>query len=179
MSKDIAPLLQTLCWPLVVGVIVIWLHDPIGRLIRAIAKRVEDGDSFEAGSSGVKLTSTQPRLATPSETPIEKAVEHRSKHISPVYLLHRARRDQKLDKDDHEYYRLVIWIDSDDPDFLSKVEEVTYYLHSTFKDPIRLVSNSDDGFALKTAAWGQFLLSAAVKMRDGKTTYNIERYLNF
>ena len=50
--KDIVPLLQTLCWPLLLILFVLWLHNPIGRFIRVIVERVEKGEPFEVSSSG-------------------------------------------------------------------------------------------------------------------------------
>ena len=139
------PLLQSLLWPIVLAVIVFWFQSTFQRILVAIAKRIEQGDSFEAGSSGVKLGSGQQSkdkgVTANAVVPLNKLeLPH------PIYLVHSTRRDKKLDTDEHEFYRLRIWLDADDSETLTSVLSVTYHLHPTFKNPIRPIFNEGSRF---------------------------------
>ena len=166
-------------WPVFISAVLWWLRKDIPRLFSALVDRVEKGDPAEA--FGVKLGSSQPKL--PTDTPVAEldAPEPPAKgdpgspHV--IYLLHKYTRDKSLDRDGHKYYRLNIWVEADGFD-LSKVNNITYHLHETFDNPIRVVSNHAAAFELSTAAWGSFLLFADVSFKDG-TQWRIERYLNF
>lgn len=186
---DWSPLLQAAMWPLVLLALVIWFGRDIGRIVSAMATRIEQGDDFEVGSSGVKMKPSHVAQATApagtQDTPITKAVDgipagNPSDSVPhDFYLVHSARRDSRLDRGDREYYGLRIWIEADEPATLAAIESVTYFLHPSFVDPIRVVSDPSGGFLLATRAWGQFLLSASVKFHDAPEPVMIERYLNF
>jgi hypothetical protein len=169
-----------LVWPIFIGVVLYWLRSDIPRLFTALVSRVERGDEAEA--FGVRLGQSQPRLPmdapVASPEPKEGAVAA-SDPGAPheVYLIHRYKRDKSLDKDGRRYFRLSIWIEADGID-LSTVNSVTYHLHETFDNPMRVVSDHHSAFELSTAAWGSFLLFADVHFKDG-ATWRIERYLNF
>jgi prokaryotic YEATS domain len=174
------PFFQTLIWPVFVGALCYWLREEINSVLTALRKRIEAGDPVE--SPWLKLGKPEPKLpgtsvaaqsGTEGGTSYNEAVPH------DVYLVHSARRDKRLDKNNKEYYRLQIWLDADSEDALRGVESVTYYLHPTFENPTRTVSDSESAFALATAAWGQFLLYAIVKLKDGKPPLKIERFIDF
>ncbi len=168
-----------LVWPAVIIGILYWLRNDIPRLFRALVDRVEKGDSFEAG--GIKLGSSRPRLPAdvPSASespPLAKAgADPGPPH--ELYLLHKFTRDNSLDKNGRVYYRLNIWVESDGVD-LSSIVSITYHLHESFDNPIRVVTDHLNAFALSTAGWGSFLLFADVSFSDDNK-WRIERYLNF
>ena len=55
--SDWIPFLQSLLWPVVVVGAILKFKPTFERILAAIAKRIEQGDPVEAGSSGVKLGS--------------------------------------------------------------------------------------------------------------------------
>ncbi|MGQ9447344.1 pYEATS domain-containing protein [Xanthomonas citri pv. bilvae] len=172
-------LIAALIWPVFIGAVLWWLRKDIPRLFGALVDRVEKRDSAEA--FGVKLGSSQPKLppdtsaaALPASSPPAKA-DPGAPH--EIYLLHRYTRAKSLDKNGRRYYRLNIWVESDGID-LGTVNSITYHLHETFENPVRVVSDHLTAFALDTGAWGSFLLFADVSFKDG-TVWRIERYLNF
>ena len=172
-------LVVALIWPVLIFGILYWLRKDIPRLFGALVDRVEKGDPVEAG--GIKLGSSQPRL--PTDTPAAAEVPPAAKTGADpgppheLYLLHKFRRDKTLDKDGRIYYRLNIWVENDGID-LSTVSSVTYHLHESFDNPVRVVTDHLTAFELSTAGWGSFLLFADISFRDG-STWRIERYLNF
>ena len=172
-------LIVALIWPVFIGAVIWWLRKDIPRLFGALVDRVEKGDPAEA--FGVKLGSLQPKL--PTDTPVAALPAPKSPaQADPgapheIYLLHKYTRAKSLDKDGRRYYRLNIWVEADGID-LSTVNSITYHLHETFDNPIRVVSDHLTAFELSTAAWGSFLLFADVSFKDG-TMWRIERYLNF
>ncbi|HYS57975.1 MAG TPA: pYEATS domain-containing protein [Burkholderiales bacterium] len=175
--KDWIPLLQSLLWPLVVVWAIFQFRPTFQRLLSGIAKRIEQGDPFEAGSSGVKLGSgQQPKLEVGPQGEKKLVAEDELPH--QIYLVHSTRRDRKLDKAEYEYYRLRIWIDADMPELLNPVSSVIYHLHPTFHDPVRTVSDQESQFALATACWGEFNMYAEITFKDGRAPLRIERYID-
>lgn len=171
--KDWIPLLQALVWPVLIAGVLIWLRSAVSRVVQEIANRIERGDSFEAGPSGVKLGPSQGEKTGRVDLVKEKSLP------SDIYLVHRARRDRSLDKNGNEYYRLRLWMDADETEILDQVASVTYHLHPTFREPIRTVSDRESNFMLLTAAWGQFNMYAEVKFKSGREPVVVERYINF
>src|SRR5574341_1629806 len=129
--KDWIPLLQALVWPALIVGVLIWLRSAVSRVVQAIANRIERGDSFEAGPSGVKLGPSTGKKNGKVNLAEEKNLPR------DIYLVHRARRDRSLDKNGNEYYRLRLWLDTDETELLDQVASVTYHLHPTFHDPVR------------------------------------------
>jgi len=62
-----------------------------------------------------------------------------------------------------------VWLEGTDAE-LNSVDHVTYYLHSTFPDPIVKVDDRESGFRLDGRGWGGFLIRVSVTHRDGTTT---------
>lgn len=171
---------------------------PIGRLLKAVEDRIAAGAEFEAGATGIKvgaapklaeLTSVTARTETAVATRAEatgSAAQNKSSiaatlDLEPeprsIYLVHTARRDRALDRAGTEYYRVRVYLDTDDPSMLDEVSGVTYYLHPTFQNPIRSTENRDMSFELRTVMWGEFNAAAVVRFKDGHQE-KLERYLN-
>jgi len=201
MMKDWIPLLQTLVWPLFVVSLLFLLRGHLGELITTIKSRIEKGDPFEAGTSGIKLGSSAPQAPSgkepqpgvqpvPSIGPVGFRAEAGTGSVSDrdspapkedhsIYLVHTARRDKSLDKGQYDYYRLKIFLEGEDDGDLERVTKVVYHLHPTFYNPDRTVTDRDSNFELSTSAWGMFNLTADVYTRDRKEPLRLERYLNF
>lgn len=60
-----------------------------------------------------------------------------------------------------------VWIEGPSEE-LARVESVTYHLHPTFPDPVRVVANRRSKFRLSTAGWGMFTLRAEIVLKDGR-----------
>ena len=67
-----------------------------------------------------------------------------------------------------EWYDWSIYLEGDQ-DTLNSIQDVTYYLHPTFPNPIRTVSNPKDGFRLSTRGWGEFEIKIMIKFKNGQT----------
>jgi len=179
--KEWVPLFQQLVWPLFTAAILVWARRPLGRLLKTFEDRVASGAEFEAGASGIKVGAA-PKLSEASLTPSapKRASTEATGAVpkpSDVYLVHTVRRDSSLDHDDRRFFRIRIYLDADTPNLLDSVTLVTYYLHETFKNPVRLVSDRRTLFALQTIAWGEFNVLAVVHFKDGHEV-TLERYLN-
>ena len=79
-----------------------------------------------------------------------------------------------------DWWNWTAYIDVTDDDNLDEVSYVEYYLHPSFKNPIRRVKEKEGGFPLKTSGWGVFLLRAKVFFKDTKKKpLSLEHYLKF
>lgn len=174
--KEWVPFFQSLLWVLLSGALIFTFKGALKRLAEAIAEHVEKGGGIEFGPKGLKLPANKLQPTKLRENTSETATDELP---HPLYVVHKAKRDARLDKNGHEYYRLRIWLDADEPQLLKKVASVTYTLHSTFKDPVRTVSDEQSNFELPTAAWGEFNLVAEIRFKDGSKPLTVERYLNF
>ena len=192
------PLIKELIWPVFWTVAFLCGRKPVGRLLKAVEDRIAAGAEFEAGATGIKVGAA-PKLAdvtsvtARTETAIEAGGEAKSRTAGSessiaeeldavpnprsIYLVHTARRDRALDKGGVERYRVRIYLDADDPSTLDQVSEVTYYLHPTFPNPIRVVHDRDTSFELRTIVWGEFNAAAKVRFKDDHQE-KLERYLN-
>jgi hypothetical protein len=200
--KDLVPLLQSLVWPVFILVVLFVGRRFIGSILDAIRVRIESGDTFEAGTSGLKLTSTgtlvaQPPsplalptssdVAAPSEAEIPTPPEgitaglpkNAVRQNPGVYVVHKARRDKTLDQGAVEFYRLRIFLETDPTFDLNSVKRVVYHLHPSFQNPDRTVLDAETQFEIRTIAWGQFPLRAEVFLREGSEPLKLERYINF
>lgn len=68
-----------------------------------------------------------------------------------------------------QYYDWKVYV-AEAPDVLEKIEHVTYFLHPTFPDPVRTVSDPSTGFALETTGWGEFEIGAKIQFKDGSSS---------
>ncbi|MHB6904853.1 pYEATS domain-containing protein [Streptomyces sp. DB-54] len=189
--KDWIPFLQASIWPIVVLTLAFKFRAGLGRLIEAINSRVERGDSFEAGASGIRLGPSSPQAPTGAEPqpgaqpvlevppPLAELSEPATEAAPSVHLVHSAHRDSALDRNGYRYFRLRIALEGDSYSDLDRVVKVIYHLHPTFRDPDRTIRNRATSFELTTAGWGTFNLTADVYVKDSLEPIRLERYLNF
>ncbi len=171
LVKELVPLLQTLVWPVGLALLLWRNKEAFVRIVTALAKRIEDGAPLKAGAVEIG--------AAPSLPSVPKETDPRQVDALPhdIYMVHSALRDRALDTAEYEYYRLRIFLESDEPQALDDVASVTYRLHPTFRDPVRMVSDRKSNFELRTAAWGEFNMTAEIAYRGGKKLV-VERYIN-
>ncbi len=68
----------------------------------------------------------------------------------------------------YQHYDWKVFVNAD-PETLAKIDSVTYFLHPTFPNPVRTVSDASTGFALETKGWGEFEIGAKIQFKDGST----------
>jgi hypothetical protein len=174
-----ATVIQTLVWPIFIGVVLLQAKGPLARLLKAIEERIIAGAEFEAGTSGIKVGAA-PKLAEVAPAPGQEAAAKKPPGAptpGDIYLVHTVRRDRTLDRDGVSYFRVRLYLDADDEAMLDRVSDVTYYLHPSFKDPLRVVRDRQTSFEVRTIIWGEFNSAAIVHFKDG-TSRQLERYLN-
>lgn len=75
-------------------------------------------------------------------------------------------------------HNVTVWIGAD-PQTLSKIDKVTYYLHEeTFEPDIIPRYSAEDKFSLSLSVWGEFTIGAKVFFKDGKENL-LTKYLEF
>jgi hypothetical protein len=178
--KDWIPFLQAMVWPVFWAILLFFYRPHLAKLVQSVRERIEAGADFEAGIGGLKVGQA-PKLADrATEKPLGSNPEVESElvdHPSSMYLVHTARRDVHSDKNGNAYFRVHIYLDADEAESLDDVEKVTYFLHETFKKPIRTETDLSTKFEVQTVVWGEFNVAARVVMKDGSAK-NLERYIN-
>ncbi len=63
-------------------------------------------------------------------------------------------------------WRWAVWLDGD-PQELATVEQVVYYLHPTFRNPVRKITTASNNFRLSASGWGVFTLGIEIHQKGG------------
>jgi len=71
---------------------------------------------------------------------------------------------------DERWYRSLVFVDEDDGT-LDKIDSITYVLHSTFPDPVRVVNDRSSKFALEMTGWGSFSMKIRIRYKNGTEEY--------
>lgn len=166
--------LSSVAWPIVVLLALFALGRPIARLLRAIAIRAERNAPIKITKDGVEVGPT-PKLE--EANPKAQAQIGELPHL--VYMSHGAVRAADLDREGQEYFRIRIFLDADEPQYLKQVERVIYHLHPTFVNPKRESTDAASQFEIRTAGWGDFNMWAEVHFKPDtqKSQLDIERYI--
>src|SRR5437899_8571127 len=69
-------------------------------------------------------------------------------------------------KYDRNWYEWCVFVDSD-REVVDRINAVEYKLHPTFPDPVRLITQKENRFALFSSGWGGFLIKTRVIFEDG------------
>lgn len=69
-------------------------------------------------------------------------------------------------KGNYDWYQWMVFVDEDNA-VLDKIEYVSYVLHPTFPNPIRIVRDRKSKFALESSGWGSFKMFITVGFKDG------------
>ncbi len=78
----------------------------------------------------------------------------------------------------YEWYKWKVFMaEPEEKEELEKIKAVEYRLHQTFPDPIRVVENRDDRFALRASGWGEFVIFITIYFEDGSEEHT-EYYLD-
>lgn len=62
-------------------------------------------------------------------------------------------------------WKWSVWIEGSAAE-LDEVQFVTYFLHPTFSNPIRIVSDRSTKFRLESSGWGEFDLKVDIRLRN-------------
>ena len=74
--------------------------------------------------------------------------------------------EQSFNYDGDDYWEWSIWIASVENDKLDKIGSVTYHLHNTFPNPVRIVKDRKTNFRLDSGGWGIFTIYIVLNLKD-------------
>ncbi len=69
-----------------------------------------------------------------------------------------------------DYYDWAIWIDEEE-NVLENIESVTYMLHATFPNPVKVIKDKASKFKLKTSGWGTFMIKIKIDEKGGDEVF--------
>ena len=95
-------------------------------------------------------------------------------NMDAVNTNYKIAQDFKYEGDD--WWSWWSWIEAGDTD-LDMVDYVVYTLHSTFRNPVRKISDRASKFKLETEGWGNFIIYARVVLKN-KSEISLEHELN-
>ena len=189
------PLLQSLVWPLFLGMLLFLFRGWFRELLDIIKKRVESGSEMSVGPGGFSLGSApkleEPKGETASPPQVVKRFVEEARKVPPqgeaaldmsrfFQLIHSAQYNPELSKrQNRPFYDIRVWLEAESPELLQKVSRVVYHLHPTFINPDREITDGGSKFELATVGWGQFNLSADVYFDEDSQPLRLFRYINF
>lgn len=192
--KDWIPLLQSLIWPIFITILIFKYKDRFDEILESIKKRIDSGSSVDVGPGGITIGSA-PQLPDDPE-PEEMIDDGETQEVTPELIEKEKIYEEELSKnsieklqlihttrflrvkDDRDYYRIIVSLDPYNTEALSKVDKVVYFLHKTFRNPVREVKDRASNFELRTAAWGEFTIRAEVYLQGQSEPVRLSRYLD-
>jgi len=75
-------------------------------------------------------------------------------------------------------WKWSVWIGGSSEE-LDAVDHVTYVLHPTFHNPVRMIDDRASNFRLDTSGWGTFTIHAKAVLKDGNEVplqHNLELF---
>jgi hypothetical protein len=175
------PFLQSLVWPIFLSIFLFFIRAQVSALLTSIKSRIEGGDPFQAGPSGISLGQSDrkfTRLINESESADKLMTDTATRYKDVVYLVHSV-TGPRIDSDGVERRGIRVILDADSDEILDKVERVVYHLHPTFPNPDREVIEHKRHFELRARGWGEFNLTADVYFNGYKKPLTLYRYINF
>ncbi len=71
-------------------------------------------------------------------------------------------------KGQYDYYDWEVFVDENDS-VVEKIDHIIYFLHKTFPNPIRTITDKEKKFLLKSKGWGEFEIGIQVFFTDGQS----------
>lgn len=193
------PLIQTCIKYGVIFLAFLFLKSWAIKGIEVVTDRIGSGSSFKIGASGFELgeapkmkPSTEMLASADTSLPDPPEIAFLAEQAHPgfknaeshtdlfkrsvdkrFYLVHAARKVKEGN------YEIKIALGSHAPRALDEVKFVRYYLHDSFPQPVREVSDRDNDFGITLTAWGQFELQAVAQLKDNEKEIKLSRFLNF
>ena len=70
-------------------------------------------------------------------------------------------------KGKYDYYDWEVYVDEDEK-VLADIDHIVYFLHKTFPNPVRTISDKENSFVLKSRGWGEFEIGIQVFFNDSQ-----------
>ncbi len=80
---------------------------------------------------------------------------------------------------DTDWWSWTVYIDDLTQGELDSIKYVEYYLHPSFKNPIKRSRSSRDNFSITAKGWGTFEIKARVKYKNKKPDIVLTHLLEF
>lgn len=77
-------------------------------------------------------------------------------------------------KEEYDYYDWEVFVDENE-EVLETIDHIIYFLHETFPNPIRTITDKTNKFSLKSRGWGEFEIGIQVFFTNSQSTQ--ETYL--
>lgn len=125
------------------------------------------------------IQKTDGKIFSPEESvPVNEESENfPAKYKNSVYLWHTS-SNLKVDSDLIKRCQVQVIVDTDNTTVLNLIDNVTYHLHPTFLDHVKIINTKENRFLLKFKAWGSFLLKAEVQLIGYEKPLVLYRYIN-
>lgn len=172
------PLLQTGLWVALI-VIAAWKYD-LGKVIDALARRIERGSSFKAGPFEVGEDLKSLEHVAPSETRAtttndwatqRNAIYQRSHGIFLAHVIEPSSAPGQL-------YDVFIFLVGHKSRTLDDVNSAEFFLGAYWGNKVFTEKLKNGAVGISTTAFGPFLCTCRVTLKDG-TEFRLERYIDF
>jgi hypothetical protein len=182
------PLLQTLLWVGLIVLAIVLFYRPLRRLIDTLCSRVRHGSSFKAGPVELgedvrALEYASPSMDTASAEPpagshesTDRAIERNGiyEQNRGLFLTHVLSPSSKPG----QKYDIFIYLIRHKTTELSDVEYAEFFFGHMWGNEIFKEKQKKAMIGVSTSAYGPFLCTCHVHMKDGKVI-KLSRYIDF
>jgi hypothetical protein len=196
MDDNWVPLLQTLSWVGLIGLVLILNRHRLTRLLDEIVWRVHQGASLSAGplslgetpkdikAGRADLATAEGTTGATASADAETFFADPPAHITQVdairediYLVHSGSQLDEQTEDGKNWYAVRIWLEADQEWLLDPCTRVTYRLHPSFETKTIATQRRNREFELWLRVWGEFTILAYVEFESGPPAL-LSRYLD-
>lgn len=179
--NDWVPLLQSLAW---IGLILYLVHSftsQLQQLFDAIRQRIRAGSSFRAGPVELGADLKNLERVSPSGPDSNPPEDDWSKERDEIYRnncgLFLAHIIEPSDEEGQEY-DIFIYLIRHKSQHFDDIEKAEFFLGKYWDNKIFTETPKDGLLGVATSAYGPFLCTCRVTMRDGSTV-RLSRYIDF
>lgn len=176
------PLAQSLVWISLILYLVRKFSSQLEALGEAIRNRIASGSSFKAGPVELgadfnaleKVEPAGPDSSPKEETEWSKERDSIYSENSGIFLAHIIEPSSEKGQD----YDIFIYLVRHKFDFFDDIEYAEFFLGSYWGNHVYKEVPKNGLIGLSTSAYGPFLCTCRVKMKNGKTVH-LNRYIDF
>lgn len=179
--KEWIPLLQTLSWITLIVLGTLKYSEKLERILDSIQERIKSGSSFKAGPvelgedlRGLEKVSAQTSDAKISADGWEDERNKIYQNNNGLFLAHIIKPSKTIGQE----YDIFIYLVRHKSKEFSDVEYAEFFFGSYWQNKIFKETNKNGLIGVSTSAYGPFLCTCRVKMKNGKEI-KLNRYIDF
>jgi hypothetical protein len=186
------PLLQTLVWPIFIGVLIFWFRNNLSTVVQAITERIKSGASVKAGpielgtiAKEMEKLPDAPQSAIKAAEPTDWRQERAEKYRKvDGYMLVHVYRPSTMPSQKYDIFVFIVrhqkGAEGPPRRHFTEIAKAEFFFGDSWGNKVFEVENSGDIIGVQTHAWGTFLACCRVTFKDvTRDPIILYRYVDF